>query len=210
MPVLHGRKARNRISWAVVEGKPVVKGDEEDGLRVTAWDRALEAVDRLAAATDLDDLDQLYDRASLLVDSLAMSEGLHLDRNPIKDELEEGYHRRKDQLERREESLTDFKAACVTDGEGRPRNLGSKVVQKLAADMQAARLHEVIRRLRGCRTLDDLADVALWIVNNKDLFEEESLTKLRGWYSHFRAEVVKEQLEELQRKYGGAEIVTTH
>jgi hypothetical protein len=193
----------------VVEGKPVVKGGEDDGLRVTAWDRTLEAIDRVGSAPDLTDLDRLYHKALSVVDSLAMSEGLDPDSNPIKDELDEAYHRRKDQLDRREEPLTDFKAACVTDGEegpatsrGRPRSLGGKVVQKLAGDMQAARVHEVIRRFRGCRTLDDLADVALWISNNRDLFEEDSLAKLRGWFSHFKSEVVKEQLAELQRKYG--------
>jgi hypothetical protein len=208
MPLLHGRKARSRVSWAVVEGKPVVKGGQDDGLRVTAWDRALEALDRVGSAADPDDLDQLYQRAALLVDSLAMSEGLDPDSNPIKDELDEGYHRRKDQLERREESLTDFKAACVTDGEGRPRSLGGKVVRRLAGDLQAARVHEVIRRFRGCRTLDDLADVALWVANNRDLFEEDSLARLRGWYSHFRAEVIQDQLAELQAKYGGGEVLT--
>jgi hypothetical protein len=208
MPLLHGRKARNRVSWAVVEGQPVVKGGDGDGLRVTAWDRTLEAIDRVASAPDLTDLDRIYHRALAVADSLAMSEGLDPDSNPIKDELDEAYHRRKDQLERREEPLTDFKAACITDEEGpatsrgRPRSLGSRVVQKLAGDMQAARVHEVIRRFRGCRTLDDLADVALWVSNNRDLFEEDSLAKLRGWYSHFRAEVVKEQRAELQRKYG--------
>jgi hypothetical protein len=191
-----------------------VKGGEEDGLRVTAWDRALEAIDRMGSAPDLDDLDRLYRRAGLLVDSLAMSENLDPESNPIKDELDECYLRRKDQLERREEPLTDFRAACVTDGDdgpatgkGRPRSLGGRVVQKLAGDLQAARVHEVIRRFRGCRTLDDLADVALWIRNNSDLFEEDSLTKLRGWYAHFKAEVVKDQLEELQLKYGGGEVV---
>jgi hypothetical protein len=209
LPVLHGRKARSRVSWAVVGGKPVVKGGKDDGLRVTAWDRMLEALDRVSSATNFDDLDQLYQRAALLVESLAMSEGLDPDSNPIKDELDEGYLRRKDQLERREEPLTDFKAACVTDGEGRPRSLGGRVVQKLAGDMQAARVHEAIRRFRGCRTLDDLADVALWVGNNKDLFEAESLMKLRSWYSHFRAEIVKEQRAELQAKYGGVEVATT-
>jgi hypothetical protein len=215
MPILHGRKARNRVSWAVVEGNPVVKGGDEDGLRVVSWDRTLEAIDRVSSAPDLDDLDRLYHRAVLLVDSLAMSEGLNPDSNPIKDELDESYLRRKDQLERREESLTDFKAASITDDEeqttskGRPRNLGGKVIQKLAGDMQAARVHEVIRRFRGCRTLDDLADVALWIRNNRDLFEDDSLTKLRSWYAHFKTEIVKEQLEELQRKYGSGEVVVT-
>ncbi len=87
------------------------------------------------------------------------------------------------------------------------RHLSGKVVQKLAGDMQAARVHEVIRQFRGCRTLDELADVTLWIRNNRNLFEQDSLTKLRAWYAHFKAEVIKEQLEELQRKYGGGEVV---
>jgi len=205
MPVLHGRKARNRVYWSVSEGKPVVKGGQDDGLRVVSWDRTLEAIDRLGSAADLDDLDRRYRRSAALVESLAMSEGLDPDSNPIKDELDEGYLRRKDQLERREEPLTDFKVACIADGDGRPRSLGSKVVQKLAGDMQAARVHEVIRRFRGCRTLDDLADVALWMSNNRDLFEEDSLAKLRAWYAHFRAEVIKEQLAELKAKYGGVD-----
>ena len=142
MPALHARKARNRVSWAVVAGKPVVKGGgEKDGMRVTAWDRTLEALDRMSSASDLDDLDGLYQRAVLLVESLAMSEGLDPDSNPIKDDLDESYLRRKDQLERREESLNDFKAASVTDGEGRLRSLGGRVVRKLAGEMQAARVH---------------------------------------------------------------------
>jgi hypothetical protein len=205
MPVLHGRKARNRVYWAVVDGRPVVKGDQDEGLRVVSWDRALEAIDRVSSAPDIDDLDRRYRRAAPMVESLAMSEGLDPDSNPIKDELDEGYLRRKDQLARREEPLTDFKAACIAEGDGRPRSLGSRVVQKLAGDMQAARVHEVIRRFRGCRTLDDLADVALWISNNRDLFEEASLAKLRAWYAHFKAEVVKEQRAELMAKYGGVD-----
>ena len=207
MAVLHGRKARSRVSWAVVEGKPVVKGGEDDGWQVTAWDRTLEAIDQVGSASDLNDLERRYQRAALLVESLAMSEDLDPDSNPIKDELDEAFFRREDQLERREEPLTDFKAAVITDGESRPRSLGGKVIQKLAGDMQAARVHEVIRWFRGCRTLDDLADVALWIRNNQDLFEEDSLAKLRGWIAHFKAEVVQEQLAELQRKYGGGEVV---
>jgi hypothetical protein len=209
MPVLYGRKARNRVYWSVVDGQPVVKGGEDDGLRVVSWDRTLEAIDRVSSATDLDDLDRRYHRAAPLVESLAMSEGLDPDSNPIKEELDEGYHRRKDQLERREGPLTDFKTACITDGEGRPRSLGSRVVQKLAGDLQAARVHEVIRRFRGCRTLDDLADVGLWVSNNRDLFEEDSLTKLRAWYAHFKAEVIREQLAELKAKYGGVDERTT-
>ena len=51
------------------------------------------------------------------VESLAMSEGLDPDSNPLKDELDESYYRRLDQLERREETLTDFKAAAVTADE---------------------------------------------------------------------------------------------
>jgi hypothetical protein len=208
MPVLHGRKARNRVYWAVVEGRPVVKGGEDDGLRVVSWDRTLEAIDRVSSAPDLDDLDRRYRKAAPLVESLAMSEGLDPDSNPLRDELDEGYLRRKDQLERREESLTDFKAACVTaDGDGarkgRRRAVVPGAVAKFAGDLQAARIHEVIRRFRGCRTLDDLADVALWVRNNDDLFEDDSLAKLRAWYAHFRAEVVK---AELQAKYGGADL----
>src|SRR5207248_3135638 len=84
MPLLHGRKARNRVSWTVVKGKPMVKGGKDERLRVTAWDRTLEALDRMTSATDLDDLDGLYHRAALLVESLAMSEGLDPDSNPIK------------------------------------------------------------------------------------------------------------------------------
>jgi hypothetical protein len=211
MPVLHGRKARNRVYWAVVEGQPVVKGGEDDGLRVVSWDRTLEAIDRVSSAPDLDDLDRRYRRAAPLVESLAMSEGLDPDSNPLRDELDEGYLRRKDQLERREEPLTDFKATCVTaDGDGarkgRRRAVVPGAVSRLAGDLQAARVHEVIRRFRGCRTLDDLADVALWVRNNADLFEDDSLAKLRAWYAHFKAEVVKEQLAELQAKYGGADL----
>src|SRR6185369_14385303 len=83
MPVLHGRKARNRVYWAVSEGRPVVKGGQDDGLRVTAWDRTLEAIDRLSSAPDLEDLDRLYRRAAPVVESLAMSEGLDPDSNPL-------------------------------------------------------------------------------------------------------------------------------
>jgi hypothetical protein len=214
MSILHGRKARNRVYWAVEEGRPVVKGGQDDGLLVVSWDRTLEAIDLLGSTTDLDDLDRRYGRAAPLVESLAMSEGLDPDSNPLKDELDEGYFRRKDQLERREEPLTDFKSAAVTADEdgarkGRRRSVVRGAVAKLAGDIQAARVHEVIRRFRGCRTLDDLADVALWVRNNTDLFEENSLTKLRAWYAHFRAEVVKEQLAELQAKFGGGGEVKT-
>jgi hypothetical protein len=211
MSILQGRKARKRVYWSVVDGQPVVKGGDEDGLRVNAWDRALEAIDGVSSAIDLEDLGFRYRRAAPLVESLAMSEGLDPDSNPIKDELDEAYFRRKDQLERREEALTDFKSAAVTTDEegtrkGRRPSVVPGAVQRLAGDMQAARVHEVIRRFRGCRTLDDLADVALWIGNNRDLFEDDSLSKLRGWYSHFKSEVVKEQLAELQAKYGGGEV----
>ena len=185
-----------------------MKGGEDDGLAGRPPGIApLEAIDQVGSASDPEDLERRYQRAALLVESLAMSEDLDPDSNPIKDELDEAFFRREDQLERREEPLTDFKAAVITDGESRPRSLGGKVIQKLAGDMQAARVHEVIRWFRGCRTLDDLADVALWIKNNQDLFEEDSLAKLRGWFAHFRAEVVQEQLAELQRKYGGGEAV---
>jgi hypothetical protein len=207
MPTLHARKARSRVYWAVIDDKPVVKGGHDDGLRVVIWDRTLEAIDRVATAPDLRELGRLHRRAVKVVEALALSEGLDPDGNPLKDELDEAYLRRRDQLERREEPLTDVQGADVTDDEeaarkGRRRCVGSRVVQKLAADMQAARVHEVIRRLRGCRTLDDLADVGLWVGNNRELFTEDSLAKLRGWYAHFKAEVVKSHLEELQAKYG--------
>jgi hypothetical protein len=207
MSILHGRKARKRVYWSVVDGQPVVKGGNEDGLRVHAWDRALEAIDGVGSATDLEDLDRRYRRAAAVVANLAMSEGLDPDSNPIKDELDETYHRRKDQLERREEPLIDFKQAAVTADEegvrkGRRPSVVPGAVGKLAGDMQAARVHEVIRRFRGCRTLDDLADVALWIGNNRDLFEDDSLAKLRGWYSHLKTEMVMDQKNELVEKYG--------
>jgi hypothetical protein len=211
MPVLYARKARGRVYWAVIDGQPVVKGGSDDGLRVVAWDRCLEAIDGVASAPDLNELDRRHRRADGLVDSVAMSEGLDPDTNPLRDELDGAYLQRRDQLERHEEPLSDFKAACVSDGDdegpaagrGRPRSLGSKVVQKLAADMQAARVVEAVRRMRGCRTLDDLADVALWIRCNRDLFTEDALARLRGWHARFKAEIVTAHLDELNAKYGG-------
>ena len=186
MPILHGRKARSRVYWSVIEGQPTVKGAEDDGAEGDGMGPHPEAIDRVSSASDLEDLDRRYSRAAPVVESLAMSEGLDPDSNPLKDELDEAYFRRKDQLERREEPLTDLKQAAVTTGDedgakkGRHPSIVAGAVGKLAGDMQAARVHEVIRRFRGCRTLDDLADVALWINNNRDLFEADSLSKLRS------------------------------
>jgi hypothetical protein len=207
MPVLHGRKGRNRVYWTVIDGEPVLKGKEDDGLRVVAWDRCMEAIDAMGTAQDLESLDDRHQRAALLTRLLSQSEGWAEDGNALMDELKEVYLRRKDQLERREESLTDLKEAVVTDGEGtrqkgRHRSVGRGAVQKIAADMQGARITEGIRMMRGCRTLDDLADVAMWIRNHREDFTEDSLSKLRGWHAFFQAEIVKEQLAELQAKYG--------
>jgi hypothetical protein len=169
----------------------------------------MEAIDAMGTAQSLEDLDERHERAVLLTRLLSQSEGWAEDSNALIDELKEVFLRRKDQLERREETLTDFKAATVTDTDGevngkkgRHRSVGRGAVQKIAADMQGARITEVIRMMRGSRTLDDLADVAMWIRNHREDFTEDSLAKLRGWYGYFQAEIVKEQLAELQAKYG--------
>jgi hypothetical protein len=205
MSTLHGRKSRSRVYWSIINHQPVLRGDEDDGQRVTQWDRCLEAIDQMNVAQDLDDLEDRHECAALMARFLAQTEGWCEESNAFKDEVEEAYLRRKDQLERREEALTDFKAAAVTDGEckrGRVRSLGRGAVQKIAADMQAARITEAIRMMRGCRTLDDLADAAMWVRNHKEDFTEHSLAKLRGWYSYFQAEITQANLEELQAKFG--------
>jgi hypothetical protein len=209
MPTLHGRKRRNGVYWTVSNGLPELRGKvEEDSQRVVAWDRCLEAIDQMSVTQDLEELEDRFQRATLLARLLAQAEDLPEDSNPLKDEVEEVYLRRKDQLARREETLTDFKTAAVTDdsGElagrkGRVRSQGRGAVQKIASDMQAARVTEVIRMMRGCRTLDDLADVAMWVRNHKEDFTEDSLAKLRGWYANFQAEIIQAHMQELQSKF---------
>jgi hypothetical protein len=76
------------------------------------------------------------------------------------------------------------------------------VIGKLAADLQHARVTEVVRMLRGCRSLDDLADVALWVANHKNEFTAESLAHLRCWYARTRDEITRHHLDELLTRYG--------
>src|SRR5262249_15485719 len=110
-----------------------------------------------------------------------------------------------------EEVFTDLPHQTVAEDadedvqrpKGRRRSRGR---QRLGEDMEAARVHEVVRWLRSCRSLDELLDVAAWINRHKSDFREESLAKLRAWYVYFKAEITKANLTELTTRYGGQHV----
>jgi hypothetical protein len=58
--------------------------------------------------------------------------------------------------------------------------------------MVPARVHELVRRMRGCRTEDDLLDVAGHIRRHAREFSELALARLRAWFAFFRSELEKE------------------
>jgi hypothetical protein len=194
LAVSRDRQDRKRVYWAIVDGEPVVKGDDahSDVSRLQQWDYALEAIDSESAAQDLDDLEDRRGKAETLVRLLAQDEGWNPDSNALLDELIATYDRRKDALERREEVFTDLPHQTVAedDNEDVQRSNGrrrSRCRQRLGEDMEAARVHEVVRWLRSCRSLDELLDVAAWINRHNTDFREESLAKLRAWYSYLKA-----------------------
>jgi uncharacterized protein (DUF3820 family) len=227
MPVLFARRDRKRVFWAVLKGdlcredgkvlvpknSPVIKGQDRDKKptdagRLRIWDDTMEAIDQVASATDLEELEYRHRRAYILLGFLAQTEDWNEDANPLLEELEATHARRRGTLERREESLSQLAQSWVEDaGEegsspGRRRCRG-RALQRLAADVQEARVHEVVRRMRSCRTLDDLADVGMWVCNHRDELTEPSLARLRGWYATFRAEITAANLSKLVGKCGG-------
>jgi uncharacterized protein (DUF3820 family) len=182
LPVLHARKDRKRTYWSVIGGEPVIKGEDADTEvpRLLQWDAVLEALDRLAGADDLDDLEARHAEAVRLVWLLAQDEGWNPDSNVLLDEVLRSYTARKEALERREVTFTDA-----------PHRVEPSARQKrnYAGDVEAARVHEVIRWLRGCRTEDNLLDVAAWVRRHRTDFTETALACLRRWYRHFLAEL---------------------
>jgi uncharacterized protein (DUF3820 family) len=182
LPVLYARKDRKATYWSVIDGEPVIKGEDADTdvPRLLQWDAVLEALDRLAGADDLDDLEVRHVEAVELVRMLAQDEGWDLNCNALLDEVLRAYTVRKEALERREVTFTDA-----------PHRVEPSTRQKAryAGDMEVARVHEVIRWLRGCRTEDDLFDVAAWVRRHRADFIEPALACLRRWYRHFLAEL---------------------
>jgi uncharacterized protein (DUF3820 family) len=185
MPVLHAKKERKRVFWSVLDGVgPVIKdGGEDPGTdisRLLQWDVALEALDRLAGADDLADLEARHAEAVELVRLLAHDEGWDPDSNALLDEVLQAYTARKEALERREVTFTDA-----------PHRVEPSTRQKsrYSGDVEAARVHEVIRWLRGSRTQEDLLDVAAWIRRHRDEFTGEALACLRKWFVFFHAEL---------------------
>jgi hypothetical protein len=144
------------------------------------WDIAQEALDRLAGADDLDDLEARHAEAVELVRLLAHDEGWDPDSNALRDEVLQAYTARKEALERREVPFTDAPLRVEPSTRQKVRYVGG---------MEAARVHEVIRWLRSWRTHDDLLDVAAWIRRHRDEFTEEALGCLRKWFVFFRAEL---------------------
>jgi uncharacterized protein (DUF3820 family) len=185
LPVLHAKKERKRVYWGVIDGVgPVIKDGGEDPdtdvQRLLQWDVALEALDRLAGADDLDELEARHAEAVELVRLLAQDEGWDPDSNALLNEVLFSYTARREALERREMTFTDA-----------PHRVEPTTRQKrrYAGDVEAARVHEVIRWLRGCRTEDALLDAAAWVRRHRDAFTEAALSCLRQWYRHFLAEL---------------------
>jgi uncharacterized protein (DUF3820 family) len=195
MPVLLARRERNRVYWASTEKGPVVKGrDRCSGDRLRLWDRALEALDAVGGAQDVDDLQALCSRADQLVRLLALSEGWDEDSNTLLDELQAACARRRDQLERQETTTTDadhrVEASDGGEEEGAPRRKKKGRPRGTAlVDLEPARVHEVVRRLRSCRSEADLHFEASWVARHKDEFSADALACLRRWYAYFKAQL---------------------
>jgi uncharacterized protein (DUF3820 family) len=195
MAVLHERRERNKTYWAWTEDEgPVIRGGEEatDGDRLRAWDRALESLSRVEAAQDLDDLGLRAGEAEVLIRLLAQSEGWDESGNQLLDELHTAFRRRELALLRREECCTDADQRVVAEGEeeaparGKRHKGGRNYADE---NVLTARVHEVVRHMRGCRTEDELLDVAFWVKRHADEFDDEHLAALRKWYSYFLAQL---------------------
>jgi uncharacterized protein (DUF3820 family) len=186
MQVLHNRKDRKRTYWSVVNGEPTIRGQDAhtDVSRLLAWDTALEALDRMAGADDLGDLEDRYAEAVHLVRLLAQEENWDQDSNSMLDEVAQAYEARKESLERREVTFTDA-----------PHRVEPSAKQKAwyAGDLEVAKVHEVVRRMRGCRTDDELLDEAAWVRRHRDEFDEEALAHLRRWFTYFKAQLHLQQ-----------------
>jgi uncharacterized protein (DUF3820 family) len=142
------RRDRNRAYWASTEAGPVLKGsDDTDVQRLKLWDSTLEALDAVGHAEDLLDLEDAYYRALRLTELLARDEHWDVSSNTLRDELDQVYGRRREQLARREVSFSD--------AEKRLDPYAGSVARWArgdAIDMVPARVHEAVRRMRGCRS----------------------------------------------------------
>src|SRR5262249_50780495 len=89
MPGLYARNDRKRTYCAVRDGERVVKGEDADTdvPRLLQWDAVLEALDRLAGADDLEDLEARHAESMRLVELLARDEGWDPDSNTLLDEV---------------------------------------------------------------------------------------------------------------------------
>jgi uncharacterized protein (DUF3820 family) len=145
---------------------------------VKLWDIAMEAIDLVMRADDLGDLEDRHAEAVHLVRLLAQEENWDQDSNALLDEVGQAYEARKDSLERREVTFTDAPHRVEPSTRQRARYTG---------DLQVAKVHEVVRRMRGCRTEDELLDEAAWIRRHSDEFSEEALAHLRKWFCYFKA-----------------------
>jgi hypothetical protein len=198
MAVLDDKRDRNRVYWAVTEEGPVIKGMEEetDGDRLRAWDRALEALGRVEGAADLDELSLRAGQAEGLIVCLAQAEGWAEESNHLLDELHSAFRHRQEHLLRREENFTD--ADHRVEGEDSAEDAPARGKRRKGCrsyadeNVMAARVHEIVRRMRSCRTEDDLLDVACWVGRHKEEFTGEALETLRKWFAYFRAELTAE------------------
>jgi uncharacterized protein (DUF3820 family) len=186
MPILHDRRDRKRTYWSVIDGEPVIKGEDAhtDVGRLLAWDAALEALDEVGRAEDLVDLEHAHDQAIQAVEQLAQDEGWDPTSNALLDELALACQRRREQLERRETLFTDAEKRVEPADGGRVRRKGYS-----DENLMIARAHEAVRRMRGCKTLDDLLDEALRIRLHRDEYDNDALGYLRRWYTAFKAEI---------------------
>jgi uncharacterized protein (DUF3820 family) len=173
--VLNDRRDRKRTYWSVVGGEPVIKGGDTDVGRLVTWDTVLEAIDQVGGAQDESDLEAAYDLALVLAGRLDQraAEGLA-------EMAREAYESRLEVLRRKE--------VCFTDAEHRVEP-AARAKKKYPSGMEAARVHEAVRRMRSCRTLDDLADVGLWVRLHKDEFSAEAVVYLRKWFRQFAREI---------------------
>jgi hypothetical protein len=64
-----------------------------------------------------------------------------------------------------------------------------KALARKGPDLQALRVLDAVGRMRGCRSMCELEEEAWLIRLRKELYTEESLTKLRQWFTHFRSEL---------------------
>jgi hypothetical protein len=162
------RRDRNRVFWAAVAGQPTLKADDADASTVRSWADALEGIDALAAAGDLAELDLRYARAS--------ARGWPAGAEALQEQLDQAYAARRDQLLAGEVDFTD--AARRVEPTSRRRGRGVP---------ESARVVEVQRRFTGCRSLDDLLDVAYWVARHAGDFSEQALAALRSSYARCRS-----------------------